>query len=120
MANHSNSQEPNTGKGPRKKGGLKGAFHDLLDKLVAYWEVMAVYIQKNVSVFLRNLIFSSIWILSALFFIFISLLYFSYAIFLSLQKFVSSGDPILASLGTGAVFFIIAFVLVELVLKQKK
>ncbi|BDA80697.1 hypothetical protein LPTSP3_g36270 [Leptospira kobayashii] len=120
MANHSQSQESNTGKGPRKKGGLKGAFYDLLDKLTAYWEVMAIYIQKNVSVFLRNLIFSSIWIFSALFFIFIALLYFSYAIFLSLQKFLSNGDPILASLGTGVLFFIIAFALVELVLKQKK
>jgi len=105
---------------PRKKGGIKAAFQDLLDKLIAYWEVMAIYIEKNVHLFLRNLIFSSVWIFSALFFIFIAFVYLSYAIFLSLQKFALNGDPILSSLVTAVVFLILAVGLIELVLKAKK
>jgi hypothetical protein len=105
---------------PRKKGGIKAAFQDLLDKIIAYWEVMAIYIEKNVHVFLRNLIFSSVWVFSALFFIFIAFVYFSYAVFLSLQKYALNGDPILSSLVTAFVFLILAMGLIELVLKAKK
>jgi len=105
---------------PRKKGGIKASFQELLDKLIAYWEVMAIYIEKNVHIFVRNAIFSSVWIFSSLFLIFIAFGYLSYAVFLSAEKFISSGDPILASLVTSGVFLLLAVVLIEIVLKSKK
>ncbi len=86
---------------------------------MAYWEVMVLYIEKNLGLFIRNLVISSIWVFSSLFFIFIALLYFSYGIFLSLQKFVAAGDPILSSFATGGICLIIAVLLVEVVLKKK-
>ncbi len=81
---------------------------------------MAVYIEKNVHLFIRNLVLSSVWIFSALFFIFIAFVYLSYAIFLSLQKFLLSGDPILSSFVTAGIFLILAIGLIEVVLKSKK
>jgi cation transport ATPase len=105
---------------PRKKGGVKAAFQDLLDKLIAYWEVMAIYIEKNVHIFIRNIVLSSVWIFSALFFIFIAFVYLSYAVYLSLQKYLMDGNPILSSLVTAGVFLLFAVGLVEVVLKSKK
>ncbi|TGL62007.1 hypothetical protein EHQ58_04500 [Leptospira ognonensis] len=105
---------------PRKKGGIKSAFQDLLDKLIAYWEIMAIYIEKNVHTFIRNAIFSSVWIFSSLFFIFIAFCYLSFAIYLSLQKYLLDGDPILSSLLTSGVFLLLAVGLIEIVLKAKK
>jgi len=117
---NSQSQNPTGSNQSRKKGGIKAAFYDLLDKLVAYWEVMAIYIEKNIHLFLRNLIFSSVWIFSALFFIFIAFVYLSYAVFLSLQKFLMNGDPILSSFVTSGIFLFFAIILIEVVLKSKK
>ncbi|MCZ8155599.1 MAG: hypothetical protein O9264_05745 [Leptospira sp.] len=114
------SSKENSGDAPRKKGGIKSAFYDLLEKLIAYWEIMAIYVEKNIHLFLRNLVLSSIWIFSALFFIFIAFVYVSYGIFLSFQKFLLNGDPILSSFTTAGIFLIFAFVLIEIVLKSKK
>ncbi|MDF3820372.1 hypothetical protein P3G55_10700 [Leptospira sp. 96542] len=103
----------------RKKGGLKAAFQEFVAKFISYLEVMGIYIQKNLQVYVRNLVLSSVWIFSALFFILIALGYFSFGIFLSIQKYFLSGDPILSSFLTAGIFLLFAIFFVELVLKKK-
>ncbi|TGK83248.1 hypothetical protein EHQ24_08075 [Leptospira noumeaensis] len=103
----------------RKKGGIKAAFEELVAKLVAYGEVMAIYIQKNLQIYIKNLVLSSVWVFTSFFLIFLGLLYISYGVFLSFQKFLSSGDPIFASFGTGFGFLIFAILFLSLVLKKK-
>ncbi|TGL88362.1 hypothetical protein EHQ68_11115 [Leptospira congkakensis] len=103
----------------RKKGGIKAAFEDLVAKVVAYGEVMAIYIQKNLQIYIRNLVLSSVWVFTSIFLIFLSLVYISYGVFLSVQKFLSEGDPILASFGTGFGFLLFAILFISLVLKKK-
>ncbi|PKA13205.1 LBF_4227 family protein [Leptospira meyeri] len=103
----------------RKKGGIKAAFEDLIAKVVAYGDVMLIYIQKNLQIYIKNLVFSSVWVFTSIFLIFFGLLYISYGLFLSIQKFLSSGDPILASFGTGFGFLIFAILFLSLVLKKK-
>lgn len=103
----------------RKKGGIKAAFEDLITKTVAYAEVMVVYIQKNLQVYIKNLILSSVWVFTSIFLIFLGLIYISYGVFLSFQKFLSAGDPILASFGTGFGFLVFAILFLSLVLRKK-
>ncbi|MCW7492661.1 hypothetical protein ND861_08995 [Leptospira sp. 2 VSF19] len=103
----------------RKKGGIKAAFEELVAKVVAYGEVMAIYIQKNLQIYLKNLVLSSVWIFTSFFLIFLGLLYISYGVYLSIQKFLAAGDPILSSFGTGIGFLIFAIFFLSLVLKKK-
>jgi len=103
----------------RKKKGIKASFEELVAKLISYIEVMGIYLQKNLQVYLRNLVISSVWIFSAVFFIFFSLGYLSFGVFLSLQKYVFNNDPIFASFGTAFLFLALAIFFIELVLKKK-
>ncbi|TGL41383.1 LBF_4227 family protein [Leptospira perdikensis] len=103
----------------RKKGGIKAAFDDLINKTVAYVEVMAIYIQKNLQVYIKNLVLSSVWVFTSIFLIFLGFIYISYGVYLSIQKFLSAGDPILASFGTGFGFLVFAILFLSLVLKKK-
>ncbi|XDD56090.1 hypothetical protein AB3N62_18555 [Leptospira sp. WS4.C2] len=103
----------------RKKGGIKAAFEDLVTKVVAYGEVMVIYIQKNLQVYIKNLVLSSVWVFTSIFLIFLGLIYISYGVYLSIQKFLTTGDPIVASFGTGFGFLIFAILFLSLVLKKK-
>ncbi|TGM77683.1 hypothetical protein EHR01_08745 [Leptospira mtsangambouensis] len=103
----------------RKKGGIKSAFEDLVAKVFAYGEVMVIYIQKNLQIYIKNLVLSSVWVFTSIFLIFLGLSYVSYGLFLSIQKFLAAGDPILASFGTGFGFLIFAIFFLSLVLKKK-
>ncbi|PJZ44245.1 LBF_4227 family protein [Leptospira brenneri] len=103
----------------RKKGGIKAAFEDLVVKLISYVEVMTIYIQKNLQIYIKNLVLSSVWVFTSIFLIFLGLVYISYGVYLSFQKFLSAGDPILASFGTGFGFLIFAILFLSLVLRKK-
>gem|GEM_PF-2829889 len=98
-------EEPKT----RKKGGIRGAFQTLLDKLASYLEVMIVYVQKNLQVIVRKML----WIVFrgslSIFLILFSLLYLSYSLFLTLQTYVFGGNPIFASGLTGLILMFFAF-----------
>ncbi|EOQ95080.1 hypothetical protein LEP1GSC195_0754 [Leptospira wolbachii serovar Codice str. CDC] len=103
----------------RKKGGIKAAFEDLVAKVASYVEVMTIYIQKNLQVYIKNLVLSSVWVFTSIFLIFLGLIYISYGVYLSIQKFLSNGDPILASFGTGLGFLVFAILFLSLVLRKK-
>lgn len=103
----------------RKKGGIKAAFEDLVVKVASYVEVMTIYIQKNLQVYIKNLVLSSVWVFTSIFLIFLGLIYISYGVYLSLQKFLAAGDPILASFGTGFGFLLFAILFLSLVLRKK-
>ncbi|MGE8722961.1 LBF_4227 family protein [Leptospira terpstrae] len=103
----------------RKKGGIKAAFEDLVVKVASYLEVMTIYIQKNLQVYIKNLVLSSVWVFTSIFLIFLGLIYISYGVYLSLQKFLAAGDPILASFGTGFGFLLFAILFLSLVLRKK-
>ncbi|GBF51962.1 hypothetical protein LPTSP4_35000 [Leptospira ryugenii] len=121
MAESKRKQDPKPGEiPPRRKGGLKAAFEQLVEKAVAYWEVMLVYIEKNLQLYVKRFIVSSVWIVSSLFLVLIAFVYLSFGIFLSIQKYVANGDPILASFLTALCFFILTFALMEIVLKKRK
>ncbi|XDD44503.1 hypothetical protein AB3N58_17215 [Leptospira sp. WS60.C2] len=102
----------------RKKGGLKAAFEEFIAKLVSYAEVMFLYLQKNVQFYLQNFVKKSVWVFAALTLIFLGFLYTSYGVFLSIQKFLSSGDPILASFGTGIGFLVLALLFLSFVFRR--
>ncbi|EMY59775.1 LBF_4227 family protein [Leptospira terpstrae] len=103
----------------RKKGGIKAAFEDLVVKVASYVEVMTIYIQKNLQVYIKNLVLSSVWVFTSIFLIFLGLIYISYGVYLSLQKFLAAGDPILASFATGFGFLLFAILFLSLVLRKK-
>ncbi|TGM51657.1 hypothetical protein EHQ91_16735 [Leptospira biflexa] len=102
----------------RKKGGLKTAFEDLIAKLVSYAEVMVIYLQKNIQFYIQNFVRKSVWVFTALTLIFLGLMYTSYGIFLSFQKFIAAGDPILASFGTGIGFLFFAILFLSFVFRK--
>ncbi|TGL47666.1 hypothetical protein EHQ59_16185 [Leptospira kemamanensis] len=102
----------------RKKGGLKATFEDFIAKLVSYVEVMFLYLQKNLQFYIQNIVKKSVWVFTALTLILLGLTYVSYGIFLSLQKFLTNGDPILSSFGTGFGFIFLAFVFLSFVLRK--
>ncbi|MCW7497988.1 hypothetical protein ND860_15720 [Leptospira levettii] len=102
----------------RKKGGLKATFEEFIAKLVSYVEVMVIYLQKNVQFYLQKFVKKTVWVFTALFLIFLGLLYTSYGIFLSIQKFLAAGDPILASFGTGFGFLVFAILFLTFVFRK--
>ncbi|XDD48393.1 hypothetical protein AB3N60_18825 [Leptospira sp. WS39.C2] len=102
----------------RKKGGLKATFEEFIAKLVSYAEVMLIYLQKNLQFYIQNFIKKSVWVFTALTLIFLGLLYTSYGIFLSIQKFLAAGDPILASFGTGIGFLVFAILFLSFVFRK--
>lgn len=102
----------------RKKGGLKANFEEFIAKLVSYAEVMVIYLQKNVQFYVQKFVKKSVWVFTALTLIFLGLMYTSYGIFLSIQKFIAAGDPILASFGTGFGFLVFAILFLTLVFRK--
>ncbi|TGM16900.1 hypothetical protein EHQ82_16815 [Leptospira selangorensis] len=102
----------------RKKGGLKATFEEFIAKLVSYAEVMFLYLQKNVQLYVQNFVKKSVWVFTALTLIFLGLMYTSYGVFLSIQKFLSSGDPILASFTTGIGFLLLAVLFLSFVFRK--
>ncbi|MCG6149469.1 LBF_4227 family protein [Leptospira levettii] len=102
----------------RKKGGLKATFEEFIAKLVSYIEVMVIYLQKNVQFYVQKFVKKTVWVFTALFLIFLGLLYTSYGIFLSIQKFLAAGDPILASFGTGFGFLVFAILFLTFVFRK--
>ncbi|EOQ86976.1 hypothetical protein LEP1GSC202_0095 [Leptospira yanagawae serovar Saopaulo str. Sao Paulo = ATCC 700523] len=102
----------------RKKGGLKATFEEFIAKLVSYAEVMVIYLQKNIQFYVQKFVKKSVWVFTALTLIFLGLLYTSYGIFLSIQKFIAAGDPILSSFGTGIGFLLFAVLFLSFVFRK--